>query len=82
MLVVPRAKRELAETYEWLSKRRYCVVINYLFGICTSVGEHKWNEMERHGLPSRLTRSERELLIAVHTKMMDDFMFDDDAPFQ
>ena len=82
MLVVPRAKHELVETYEWLSMRRYCVVIDRFFGICASVGERKWKEMERHGLPSRPGRSGKELLVSVHPKMMDDFMFDDDAPFQ
>ena len=39
MLVVPRAKHELVETYEWLSQKRYYVVIYRLFDICTSVGE-------------------------------------------
>ena len=82
MLVVPRAKHELAETYEWLTMKRYCVVIDHLFGICASVGERKWKELERHGLASRCGRSGKELLIAVHPKMMDDFMFDDDARFQ
>ena len=83
MLVVPRAKHELAETYEWLTMKRYCVVIDHFFGICASVGERKWKELERHGLASRCGRSgKKELLIAVHPKMMDDFMFDDDAPFQ
>ena len=82
MLVVPRAKHELAETYEWLTMKRYCLVIDHLFGICASVGERKWKELERHGLASRCGRSGKELLIAVHPKMMDDFMFDDDAWFQ
>ena len=52
------------------------------FGICASVGERKWKELERHGLASRFGRLGKELLIAVHPKMMDDFMFDDDAWFQ
>ena len=72
---------------QWLSEQRYARYLLLKFYIAESVGRRKWQEIERsHLVPSRWvlfrpyqSKEEiqvQELLLIVHDKMVDDFMWD------